>query len=45
MRETILVEEWDAEDWKANQTEAVILNLLNLNYEMVYHKKNIRQSM
>jgi len=45
MRETILVEEWDAEDWKANQTEEVILNLLNLNYEMVHHKKNNRQSM
>jgi len=44
-RETILVEEWDAEDWKVNQTEAPILKMLNLNYEMVHNKKINRVSM
>jgi len=44
MRETILVEKWDVEDWKANQTEEMILNSLNLKYEMVYHKQGSRHS-
>eukprot|EP00253_Pinus_taeda_P011292 PITA_11292 len=44
MRETILVEKWDVEDWKANHTEEMILNSLNLKYEMVYHKHGSRHS-
>lgn len=39
-----MVEKWDVEDWKANQTEEMILNSLNLKYEMVYHKQGSRHS-
>ena len=36
MRETILSEKWDKEDWKTNPFEEKILNNLNLSFEMVY---------
>lgn len=39
VREMILAEEWDAEEWKADQNEEQILVKLNLKYEMVYTKK------
>lgn len=45
MRETILTENWDEEDWKANQVEEGILNKLNLRFEMIHHKENPRQDM
>eukprot|EP00253_Pinus_taeda_P017009 PITA_17009 len=38
-RESILVEKWDMEDWKADQGEEQILKNLNLKYEMVHNKK------
>eukprot|EP00253_Pinus_taeda_P011910 PITA_11910 len=38
LRETILVDKWVGEDWKANQVEEEILNRLNLKFEMVFHK-------
>jgi len=37
-RESILVEKWDMEDWKADQGEEQILKNLNLKYEMVHNK-------
>jgi len=40
-----LAEEWEADDWKVDQTEASILKMLNLNYEMAQYKKINRQSM
>lgn len=43
-RETILVEKWDADDWKADQNEEQIIKKLNLNYEMVHTKKISRNS-
>ena len=45
MRETILVERWDREDWKANPVEEGILNKLNLKFEMVQYKKNSQMDM
>eukprot|EP00253_Pinus_taeda_P018718 PITA_18718 len=40
LRETILVDKWVGEDWKANPVEEEILNRLNLKFEMVFHKLN-----
>eukprot|EP00253_Pinus_taeda_P034939 PITA_34939 len=40
LRETILADKWDGEDWKANPTEEEILNRLKLKFEMVFHKQN-----
>eukprot|EP00253_Pinus_taeda_P019798 PITA_19798 len=41
-RESILVEKWDMEDWKADQGEEEILKNLNLKYEMVHNKQSER---
>lgn len=45
MQETILVDKWDGEDWKANQVEQGILSKLNLKFEMVHHKHTSRHDM
>ena len=39
VREMILAEKWEEDDWKADQNEEQILMKLNLNYEMVHTKK------
>jgi len=39
VKEIILAEEWEEEEWKANQNEGQILTKLNLKYEMIYSKK------
>lgn len=38
-------EEWDKEDWKTNPKEEQILSKLNLSFEMVYMKKEMRIGM
>eukprot|EP00253_Pinus_taeda_P023228 PITA_23228 len=45
LRETILVDKWVGEDWKANPMEEEILNRLNLKFEMVFHKQNPNHEM
>eukprot|EP00253_Pinus_taeda_P022541 PITA_22541 len=45
LRETILVDKWVGEDWKANPVEEEILNRLNLKFEMVFHKQNPNHEM
>ena len=35
----ILAEEWEEEEWKADQNEGHILIKLNLKYEMIYSRK------
>jgi len=41
-RETILVERWVVEDWKADPGEDHILKTLNLTYDMVHNKQPAR---
>eukprot|EP00253_Pinus_taeda_P015299 PITA_15299 len=43
-RETILVERWVAEDWKADSGEDHILKSLNLTYEMVHNRQAARNT-
>jgi len=45
MRETILVDKWESDEWKANSEEQEILNKLNLNLEMVHFKCVANQDM
>eukprot|EP00253_Pinus_taeda_P013029 PITA_13029 len=45
LRETILADKWDGEDWKANPMEGEMLNRLNLKFEMVFHKQNSPHTM
>ena len=45
MRETILVEKWENDDWKTNSEEQEILNKLNLKMEMVHFKCSTTQDM
>lgn len=42
VREMILVEDWEEEEWKANQNEGQILSKLKLKYDMIYRKKEKR---
>lgn len=39
IRETVLAETWEEDDWKANPEEERILMKLNMNYGMMYPKK------
>eukprot|EP00253_Pinus_taeda_P031603 PITA_31603 len=44
VKETILAEDWNEEEWKKNQEEGQILVNLNMKYEMVYPRKEMRQN-
>eukprot|EP00253_Pinus_taeda_P006223 PITA_06223 len=44
VKETILAEDWNEEEWKTNQEEGQILEKLNMKYEMVYPRKESRQN-
>eukprot|EP00253_Pinus_taeda_P010380 PITA_10380 len=45
MRETILVDKWESDDWKTNPEEQEILNKFNLKLEMVHFKCLARHDM
>jgi len=45
MRETILVDKWESDDWKTNSEEQEILNKLNLKLEMVHFKCSAHHDM
>jgi len=43
IRETVLAEVWEEEDWKANPEEGRILKKLNMEFDMIYPRKEMQQ--
>eukprot|EP00253_Pinus_taeda_P019943 PITA_19943 len=43
IRETVLAETWEEEDWKANPEEGRILAKLNMEFDMMYPRKEKQQ--
>lgn len=43
IREMVMAETWEEEDWRANTEEGRILEKLNMEYGMVYPLKEIQQ--
>lgn len=39
IKETVLSENWDEEDWKMDQTEGRIASMMNLEFSMIYPRK------
>jgi len=43
IRETVLAEIWEEDDWKTDPAEESILRKLNMNYSMIYPNKGKRK--